>query len=221
MERITMQNLNFNATIFWHEELLKAITLVNNMILEIKSPLRSGLPCNRLRIYDQETFIHSANVSLLTILIAKKIGYQGNKLEEIARGAFLHDIGKLKIPKSILKKQGKLRIDEYDIMKKHPEYGIKLIEPFSLPETVRKPIIQHHERWRGTGYPLGLKAEEIHPNAHIVAVADVLAALIEDRSYRKGLGVKQALKIIIEGKGEEFSPIVVNEVIEVFNLVSY
>lgn len=216
MEGVSLINLNFNITISWHEELLNAIALVNDMILEIKRPFRSELPCNRFRIYDKETFIHSANVSLLTILIARKMGYQGQSLREIARGALLHDLGKLRVPKRILNKPGKLTEEEYNWVKKHPLYGMELIRAFHLPKTIQQSILQHHERWNGTGYPLGLKADQIHPNAQIVAVADVLAALTADRPYRKGMGAKRAVEIIEDGKGKDFSPIVVDQVLKVF-----
>lgn len=219
MAEIGIQNLNFNTMFLWHEELINAITIVNNMMLEIKKPEKVNLPLSKFHIYDRETFMHSANVSLLTILIARKIGYQGNHLGEIARGAFLHDIGKLKVPKHILNKPGRLTENEYERIKKHPELGMKLVKPFCLPEATLKPIIQHHERWNGTGYPLGLKEGEIHPNAQIVAVADVFAALIADRSYRQALGIKRAIEIIIEGKGKDFSPIIVDGLLKVVNLI--
>lgn len=218
MAEIGIQNLNFNTMFLWHEELINAITIVNNIMLEIKKPEKVNLPLSKFHIYDRETFMHSANVSLLTILIARKIGYQGKRLKEIAEGALLHDLGKLKVPKSILNKPGRLTEEEYELVKRHPQHGMELIKPYSFPKAIQCPIIQHHERWTGSGYPLGLKAEEIHPNAQIVAVADVLSALIADRSYRQGLGAKRAIEIIIEGKGIDFSPVVVDQLLKVFIL---
>ncbi|WP_425807137.1 HD-GYP domain-containing protein [Desulfitobacterium sp. Sab5] len=221
MDEIIIHNLNFNPMLLWHEKLINAVTIVNGIISEIKKPQKARLPWYRFWIYDQETLIHSANVSLLTILIAREMGYQGKNLEEVALGALLHDLGKLEVPKSILNKPGKLTEDEYEVIKKHPQYGMELIKPFCLSKMIQQPIIQHHERWNGKGYPHGLKKEEIHPNAQIVAVADVLAALIEDRSYRQGMGVMGAMEIIAAGKAKEFSPIIVDQLLKVFTPVTH
>lgn len=217
MSSFTIQDVNVYTTYLKHEEMTDIMKYVDNMISEIGRPQRSELLCNKFQSYDKATFIHSINVTILTLFLAKMMGYCEKGLKEIAWGALLHDLGKLKVPKSILNKPGKLTEDEYELMKRHPRDGVKLLESFSLSKASLLPIIQHHERWGGTGYPLGLKAEEIHPNARIVAVADVFAALTADRPYRRGMKIDQALKIVKAGKGKDFSPAVVDPLVKLFS----
>lgn len=215
---LTLHNFNSYTMLFRHEELIKPIALVNDMILKIMKSTNSLIICKRFCLFDNATFVHSVNVSLLTILIAREMGYKEKCVREIAWGAFLHDFGKLMVPDSILNKPGKLTKNEYDLIKKHPEYGMKLIEPLRLSVNIRMAIAQHHERWDGTGYPLGLKGEEIHPHAQIVAVADTFDALISDRPYRKGMALDQAIEIIEEGKGKDFSPKIAEHLLKLLAL---
>lgn len=203
---------------FSQEKLSMPIALVNEMILKIiKSPNLIFL-YERFRKYDHITFVHSLNVSLLSILLAQDMEYQGKFLSEIAWGALLHDLGKLNVPKSILNKPERLSLEEYNLIKKHPEYGMELVEPFDLSVNIQMVIAQHHERWGGTGYPLGLKAQEIHPHAQIVAVADTFDALISDRPYRNGIEFDQAIEIIKAGKRKNFSPRVVDHLLKLLVL---
>jgi len=215
---LRLQDLNQDMRFFGCEKLEKAIEMVSKVISETKEYITSGVNFDSLRTYDNCTFLHCRNVSLLTVMLAQEMGYNGKGLKEIALGALLHDIGKLIVPKSILDKPSSLNEDEYNLMKKHPEYGMKILETYSLSENIRMPIIQHHERLGGTGYPFGLKADEIHPNAQIVAVADVFDALISDRPYRRSLPLGQSIEIIITGKEKDFSQEVVEAFLNLFIL---
>ncbi|AHF06132.1 HD-GYP domain-containing protein [Desulfitobacterium metallireducens] len=214
MALLTLHNFNSYTMLFNHEELAKPIAMVNDIILKIMKSRNSVFIYKSFFLFDNATFVHSVNVSLLTLLMAREMGYKEKSLKEIAWGAFLHDLGKLMVPECILNKPGKLTKNEYELIKKHPEYGMKLIEPLGLSVNICMAIAQHHERWEGTGYPLGLKGKEIHPLAQIVAVADTFDALISDRPYRKGMPVEKAIEIVRAGKGTDFSPKVVDQLLK-------
>ena len=158
---------------------------------------------------DRETEGHSMRVSRLTCLLAEEIGLDGQQLKALERGALLHDIGKIGISDTILHKPGKLTEDEWKIMRIHPDIGARIVEgiPF-LQESL--PVIRyHHERWDGSGYPVGLKKEDIPIQARIFAIADVFDALTSKRSYRKKSSAEEAIQYIEEQSGILFDPLIV------------
>ena len=158
---------------------------------------------------DRETEGHSTRVSRLTCLLAEEIGLTGAPLKAIERGALLHDIGKIGIRDTILHKPGKLTEEEWKAMRIHPDIGARIVEgiPF-LQESL--PIIRyHHERWDGSGYPIGLKGEEIPIQARIFAVADVFDALTSRRTYRSRSSAEEAIQYMKEQSGTLFDPLVV------------
>jgi putative nucleotidyltransferase with HDIG domain len=120
-----------------------------------------------------------------------------------------HDIGKIEVPDYILNKPAKLTLEEYEIIKRHPVTGEEILKPVKFLQEVAKVIRQHQERWDGKGYPDGLKGEEIHLYARIVAVADAFDAMTSDRSYRKAMKVEDAVEEILRNKGTQFDPKVV------------
>jgi putative nucleotidyltransferase with HDIG domain len=158
---------------------------------------------------DRETEGHSLRVSRLTCLLGEEIGLSRQQLKALERGALLHDIGKIGITDTILHKPGTLTDEEWKTMRIHPDIGARIVEgiPF-LQETL--PIIQyHHERWDGSGYPLGLKNNDIPIPARIFAVADVFDALTSKRSYRNRSSAEEAIKYIKEQAGILFDPMIV------------
>jgi len=166
---------------------------------------------------DEHTGSHIQRVSYYSVKIAEKIGLPPSEIELIKYGSPLHDIGKLGIPDSILLKPGALSPKEWEIMKMHTLIGSKIlkgskIKYLNAAETI---ALHHHERWDGTGYPHGLKGEEIPLYARIVAVADVFDALTTDRPYRKALSVDTALKIIEQESGTHFDPELANEFLKI------
>jgi HD-GYP domain-containing protein (c-di-GMP phosphodiesterase class II) len=143
-----------------------------------------------------------------------RLGVSGEDLLNIRRGALLHDIGKMAIPDGILLKPGKLSEDEWDVMKEHPVYAFQMLSPIEyLKDALDIPYL-HHERWDGTGYPQGLKGEEIPLAARIFAVIDVWDALQSDRPYRPAWTEDQALEHIREMSGSHFDPEVAAEFLE-------
>ena len=158
---------------------------------------------------DQETEGHSTRVSRLTYLLGEEIGLNGHQLKALERGALLHDIGKIGISDGVLHKPGKLTDEEWKIMRIHPAIGARIVEgiPF-LQDTL--PIIRyHHERWDGSGYPVGLKGHEIPIQARIFAVADVFDALTSRRTYRNKSSAEEAVQYIKEQAGILFDPLIV------------
>ena len=158
---------------------------------------------------DRETEGHSMRVSRLACLLGEKIGLGSHQLKALERGALLHDIGKIGISDTILHKPGKLTDDEWRIMRIHPDIGARIVEgiPF-LQETL--PVIRyHHERWDGSGYPVGLKEDDIPVQARIFAVADVFDALTSSRTYRKKSSPDEAVQYLKEQSGSLFDPTIV------------
>jgi PAS domain S-box-containing protein len=162
-----------------------------------------------LELRDHETEGHTRRVVQMTINLARTMGIGDDELENIRRGALLHDIGKMGIPDSILLKPDVLDEREWEIMKRHPEYACKLLEPIEYLRPVLDIPYCHHEKWDGTGYPRGLKGEQIPLPARIFAIADVWDALTSDRPYRAGWAKEKVLEYIKRLEGRHFDPTVV------------
>jgi PAS domain S-box-containing protein/putative nucleotidyltransferase with HDIG domain len=164
---------------------------------------------NALELRDRETNGHTLRVMRLTLDLAKAMGISPADLTHIQRGALLHDIGKMGIPDSVLLKPGTLNEREWEIMKRHPEYAFKLLSPIEYLRPALEIPYCHHEKWDGTGYPRGLKGDEIPLVARIFAIIDVWDALCSDRPYRPAWSVEQALEYIQAQAGKHFDPRVV------------
>jgi len=165
-----------------------------------------------LDLRDRETEGHSQRVTLLTLKMAKEMQIDDRELIHIRRGALLHDIGKMAIPDHILLKPGKLTDEEWEVMKKHPIYAYQMLSKIDYLRAALDIPYCHHERFDGTGYPRGLKGEEIPLSARIFAVADVYDALTSDRPYRKAWLREEAVEYIKSQSGKHFDP----KVVEVF-----
>lgn len=163
-----------------------------------------------LEVRDQETKGHSQRVAEMTLRLAKVMGLRERQLIHIRRGALLHDIGKLGIPDSILLKPGHLDKEERDIIEKHPTIAYEMLAPITYIHPALDIPYCHHEKWNGTGYPRGLKGEEIPLSARIFAVVDVWDALTSIRPYRKAWSEAETLAYIEQRAGEHFDPQVVD-----------
>lgn len=154
-----------------------------------------------IRSHDDYTFAHSVHVGALCTLIGRGMGYPPAALRELAIGGLLHDVGKVFIPESILNKQTPLTAEEVALIREHPRDGFDILRGRpGIPLRSAHMAYQHHELLNGTGYPRGLKGDEIHPYARINAVADVFDALTADRPYRKGASPLKALRILQQGE---------------------
>ena len=167
-----------------------------------------------LELRDRETEGHTRRVAELTVKLAQTLGIKSEDLIHIRRGALLHDIGKMGIPDQILLKPGPLTSEEWKIMKKHPVYAWELLSPIEYLRPALDIPYCHHERWDGTGYPRGLKGEEIPLSARIFAVVDVWDALISNRPYRSAWSRDKAREYIKEQAGHHFDPQVVEKFLE-------
>ena len=162
-----------------------------------------------LELRDQETEGHTRRVAKITVELAQIMGLREDELEPVRRGALLHDIGKMGIPDSVLLKPGTLNERELEIMRRHPEYAVDMLMPIEYLRSALDIPYCHHEKWDGTGYPRGLKGEQIPLAARIFAIIDVWDALTSTRPYRKAWSTEQALKYIREQDGLHFDPQVV------------
>ena len=165
-----------------------------------------------LDLKDKETEGHSRRVTAFTIAIARAMGLAGDQIRIIARGAFLHDIGKMAIPDDILRKPGKLTTDQTTIMREHCYKGYQIVKKIPFLQDACDIIYSHQERFDGSGYPRNLKGKEIPLGARIFAVADTLDAITSDRPYRSRQTDAAARKEIEEWSGRQFDP----EVVKVF-----
>jgi PAS domain S-box-containing protein len=158
---------------------------------------------------DRETEGHTLRVTALTLRLARMAGLNGNDLVHIRRGALLHDMGKLGIPDSILHKPGPLDDEEWKLMRKHPNFAYEMLSPVSYLQKAMDIPFCHHEKMDGSGYPRGLKGEEIPLAARIFAVVDVFDALTSDRPYRPAWSLEKTLAYILDGSGSYFDSNVV------------
>lgn len=159
-----------------------------------------------LDLRDRETEGHTQRVTELTIKVAATLGFSEEELTHIRRGALLHDMGKMAIPDDILQKPGPLNEAEWEKMRKHPAYAYEMLSPISYLHPALDIPFCHHERWDGSGYPRGLKGEEIPLIARLFAIVDVWDALCSDRPYRKQLPKKEVINYLREKSGELFEP---------------
>ncbi|MBX3038367.1 MAG: GAF domain-containing protein [Anaerolineales bacterium] len=163
-----------------------------------------------LDLRDKETEGHTQRVTSLTLKLATAMGIDGDDLIHIERGALLHDIGKMAIPDGILLKPASLTPEERALIQKHPVYAFEMLSPIKFLQPALDIPYCHHEKWDGSGYPRGLKAEQIPLAARIFAVVDVWDALVSDRPYRKGLDPKEVKEKIKADAGSHFDPRVVD-----------
>ena len=171
-----------------------------------------------LDLRDKETQGHTQRVTEMTIHLARAMGIEEEALVHVRRGALLHDIGKIGIPDNILHKPGPLTDEEWKIMRMHPVYAYELISPIAyLHQALIIPFC-HHEKWDGTGYPRGLKGEQIPLEARIFAIIDVWDALTSDRPYRKAWDQQQVLEYIKVRSGTQFDPQIVEHFVELLGL---
>ena len=158
---------------------------------------------------DDTTHAHLRRVQTYALAIGEDLGMRGGDLEALRAAAILHDIGKLAVPEHIICKPGKLTPEEFEKMKIHPVVGAEILEHVKFPYPVAPIVRAHHEKWNGTGYPYGLKGEDIPRGARILAAVDCLDALASDRQYRRALPLDEAMKVVDADSGRSFDPAVV------------
>ncbi len=162
-----------------------------------------------LETRDHETHGHSERVVSFSLRLGREMGLDSERLRSLEFGSLLHDIGKIGVPDAILKKPAALSQDEWVRMREHPLHGQKILRGIEFLDGAARVVAQHHERWDGSGYPQGLRGEEIDLNARIFAVADAFDAMTSDRVYRRGRPYEEALGELEQYAGRQFDPEVV------------
>jgi HD-GYP domain-containing protein (c-di-GMP phosphodiesterase class II) len=179
---------------------------------EQSSALRNSVICafnQLLDLKDLNTGVHSTRLAEWGMRVGLELGLEERDLQNLEVAALLHDIGKVGIPDSILKKPGKLDAEEYALMKKHPEYGWAVLRMLPGFERAALDILHHHESVDGRGYPAGLKGNEIPVVSRIVCVIDAFDAMVSSRPYRVGLPFAEAVRRLNESSGTQFDATVV------------
>src|SRR6202158_6179276 len=159
---------------------------------------------------DQTTHDHLQRVRVYAIEVAKELGMEGSELEALHAAALLHDIGKLAVPEHIISKPGRLTPEEFEKMKIHTLVGAEILERVRFPYPVVPIVRAHHEKWDGSGYPMGLKGAEIPIGARILSAVDYLDALASDRQYRRALPLRDVMQKLAAESGKSFDPKVVD-----------
>lgn len=184
--------------------------MVENIVEDILENKNLMVNMIDLKVFDDYTFYHSVNVAVISIVIGVAIGFNKFELYNLGLGALLHDIGKVFIEKEILNKNGKLDDFEYKRMKEHSYLGYEYLKDhWDIPAASYVGVLQHHERYDGSGYPNGDQGDKINYLGRIIMVADVYDALTSDRPYRKGMLPSEAIEYIMAGGGSLYDPAIV------------
>lgn len=224
---ITLDQKKVDGTIFDIEdiEILKtlseqlAIAIQNSKIYkELNTAYLQITRALSLTLESKDEYLigHSDNVTKYAVLLGKKIGLAEKDLYILAQASILHDLGKIGIHDYILSKPGKLTKEEWEEMKQHPIKGAKILQALPFLNDVARVILYHHERYDGTGYPEGLKGEQIPLLSRILTIADSVDAMLSDRPYKeKKMTVEEMLEEIISQKGKQFDPFLVDEFVKI------
>jgi len=211
-----MKNLLDDPTADNIREAKKGISEIVNLILNEEQTLHYLLS---ITSHDHYTYTHSVSVGILAVALAKSLFMDAKKhdIHALGAGFFLHDLGKVGINNDIINKPGKLTDEEMNEMRRHPPRGFKLLqETRQLTDESKIIVLQHHERVDGTGYPKGLRSDDIHVYARICAIADVYDALSSDRPYRKKMAPFVALKLMREEMMHHFQRDLFEQFIRLF-----
>jgi HD-GYP domain-containing protein (c-di-GMP phosphodiesterase class II) len=194
------------------EELVSERTVeLDKALEEVEISYRSTLKAlvQALETRDYETHGHSERVVTFSLRLGYEMGLDKESLHDLELGALMHDIGKIGVPDAVLRKPAKLNDEEWEKMKLHPLHGQKILRNIAFLEGATRIVAQHHEKWDGSGYPLGLRGEDIDIGARIFSVVDAFDAIISDRVYRKGRPYEQALEELEKYSGTQFDPAVI------------
>lgn len=160
-----------------------------------------------LRTNSDYTYKHSVNVAVLSVLTGMGIGLKKPMLKELAASGLLHDIGKINIPLETLEKAGPLTEEEYELIKKHSEFGYeKIKDDITISSKTKMGVFMHHENVDGTGYPMGLRGDQIYMFAKIIHIADVYDAITSERTYKKAQTPNEAIEFLMKNAGNMFQP---------------
>jgi HD-GYP domain-containing protein (c-di-GMP phosphodiesterase class II) len=172
-------------------------------------------------LHDPYAPSHRVRTSQIARVLAQILSFDEDMTDGIRMAATLHDFGTLLIPRDIILKPGPLTPEEYTVVKQHPVYGAEIFKEIEFPWPVTQIILQHHERLDGSGYPNGLKKDDILLESQVVAVADVIDAMTSDRPWRQALSVDEALAYLQKERGVKFDPYTVDACVELYTKQKY
>ncbi|MDI6848377.1 MAG: HD domain-containing phosphohydrolase [Candidatus Saccharicenans sp.] len=181
---------------------------LNQTLEKLRKTMSATIQAISLTVESRDPYTagHQRRVSDLARSIATRLLLPTEQIDEIRLAALVHDLGKISVPAEILNKPGRLNEHEYSLIKDHPRVGYEIIKTIDFPWPVAEIIYQHHERLDGSGYPLGLKNGQIHPMARILAVADVVEAMLSHRPYRSAFSPQEVIREITDNSGLTYDP---------------
>lgn len=192
-----------------------ATPLVGEFIDSVFRNESAAAAISKIKAFDEYTYTHCINVSILAVILGKRLGYSREKLELLGIAGLFHDAGKAVIPDNILNKPGKLTPDEMAIMRTHPVRGYQILkEQPGIPEEVLRGCLDHHEKFDGSGYPRGLKGDEISDFSRLLAVVDVYDALTSKRVYKDPMPPSTVLAMMYKWRMTDFYPNIVETFIK-------
>ncbi|HKR13658.1 MAG TPA: HD domain-containing phosphohydrolase [Pyrinomonadaceae bacterium] len=200
------------------EELVEQRTIeLDRALNSLEAAYRSTLKAltSALETRDSETHGHSERVVSYSLRLGREYGLSSEEMKSLEFGSLLHDIGKIGVPDAILRKPAKLTEEEWERMREHPLHGQQILRGIEFLQGAARVVAQHHEKWDGTGYPIGLSGEDIDVCARIFAVADAFDAITSDRVYRRGKTYEAAAQELDDWAGRQFDP----KVVEAFHRV--
>jgi len=188
--------------------MLQNLVIDDEIIFQYPFKTKSEIINHLLKLisqHDTSTARHSYKVANMAVAFAIKLNLPLQVIEDTSTAALLHDIGKIKIPKNILNKPGKLTENEFQIIKKHSQYGFEILKNINQLKHVAEVVLYHHEKFNGKGYPTGKAGKEIPFIAQILSIIDVYEAITSERIYHKAMTRKEALQVIYDGMGTHFN----------------
>jgi HD-GYP domain-containing protein (c-di-GMP phosphodiesterase class II) len=190
----------------------------DKLVEEVASKVEEVDYLGQLRMFDEYTYSHNVNVSALSVALGIRLGLDEKQIKDLALATLLHDIGKMRIPKEVLNKPGRLTEKEFEIMKLHAPLGSKIIkDELKLSPTIYRVALEHQERYSGSGYPRAIKEDEISFFAQICAIADVYDALCSKRVYKPARTSKESIKIMLSEGSKSFNPGLLYKFIQMCN----
>lgn len=194
----------------YQPDICKVENLISQILEELLSKDVLLIDMINLKTYDGYTFYHSVNVAIISLVIGIELGIEDDRLKKLGMGALFHDIGKMFVDVNILNKKAKLTTEEFKEIKNHSRYGYEYIKgKLELDQDIFECILQHHERYNGTGYPNKIKDKKINIFARIITICDVYDALVSNRTYREGILPSEAIEYIMANSGIMFDPKIV------------
>lgn len=204
-----------------NEELTKQKAEIETSYKRLEDSYKSSVSAlsNAVDARDTYTAGHSSRVTKIALLLSKELNMSEENMRILENAALFHDIGKIGIPDRILNKNGKLTKEEYELIKKHPDIGVSILENVDFLTGALPIIRHHHERFCGNGYPSGIKGEEIPLGARIIAIADTYDAMTTDRPYRKAFDHDTAIQEILKNKGSQFDDMLVDAFMSIESMI--